>query len=86
MNGYKDCIVIIYSSCMFIYFIEQWWMLNMALVLLLCIHDATVQVKPFKRSLTPLPLACCDSCSQNDVSDCYLIISKTLSQYMSLPF
>lgn len=56
MNGYKNYIVIIYSSFMFIYFIEHWWMLNMALVLLFCVHDATKQVKPFEHSLTPLAL------------------------------
>lgn len=54
MNCYKNYVVIIYSSFMFIYFIEHWWMLNMALVLLLCVHDGTKQVKPFEHSLTPL--------------------------------
>lgn len=57
MNGYKNYIVIIYSSLMFIYFIEHWWMLNMALVLLLCVHHSTKQVKPFEHSLTPPPPA-----------------------------
>lgn len=59
-------------------------MLNMALVLLLCVHDSTKEVKPFEHSLTPPPLSilstilCCDSCSQNNASDCYLFILETL--------
>jgi hypothetical protein len=65
-------------------------MLKMAIVLLLCVHDATKQVKPFEHSLAPWHhiyyVMLWQLVTQNDTNDCYLIILETLLSYVSLSF